>query len=60
MIDEKLTDGKVVDSSVKPDVFPNPFRIYGCPWLAQKLAGASSTMAMVGSGAVLRWAHRLR
>ena len=31
---EKLVDSGVADGSVTPDVFPKPFYIYGCPWLA--------------------------
>ena len=54
---EKLADDEVTGGSVTPDVFPNPFHIYGYPWLAQRLVGASSTVAMVGGDAAL-WRPR--
>ena len=60
MTGEKLADSEVAGGSITPDVFPNPFRIYGCTWLAQRLACASSMAAMVGGGPVLRRARRLR
>ena len=44
---EKLTDGEVIGGSVTTDVFPNSIRIDRYPRLAQRLAGASSTAAMV-------------
>ena len=60
LIGKKLNDGEVAGGSVTPDMFPNPFCIYGCPWLAQRLTGASSTVAIAGGGATLRQARRLR
>ena len=42
----ELTDGEVTSDEVTNVVFPIPTCIYGCPWLAQRLAGASSMAVM--------------
>ena len=43
----KLADGEVTGGSVTTDVFLNSIRIDRYPRLAQRLAKASSTVAMV-------------
>ena len=45
MIGEKLADDEVTGDKVDTNVFPNSFRIYGCPRLAQRFFGASSMVA---------------
>ena len=52
MTGEKLADGKVTGGSITTDVFPNSIRIDQYPRLAQRLAGASSTVARGGALAV--------
>ena len=47
MIGEKLTDSEVAGGSISPSVFPNSICIDWYPRLPQRLAEASSTMAMV-------------
>ena len=56
----ELTDGEITGDEVTIVVFPIPTRIYGCPWLAQRLAEASSTVAMADGDATQRWSSHLR